>query len=145
MNVPFPVWWVWKQADVTGVSIAATESLDLLKPAQLFCPCINCLVPKLPKIYFQRAWYSRALISVGTLLVNNGENLLYYIHFWRGKSQGEGYLSVFYTVPLKHRSWQCKFTFQAKLFQSSLLCAATPKPSTPLSLSSIQTYKGIIK
>lgn len=38
---------------MAGVSIAATESLDLLKPAQLFCPCINCLVPKLPKIYFR--------------------------------------------------------------------------------------------
>lgn len=106
--------------------------------------CINCLVPKLPKMYFRELGTAEpwSLLEILSWII---VRIYYVIFIFGGKKHGEWYLSVIYTALLKHRSWQCKFTFHAKLSWSTLLCAEASKPSTTLSLSSLRTYKRIIK
>jgi len=60
--------------------------------------CINCLLPKLPKMYFRELGTARALISVGTPRVNNCDNLLHYIYFCRKKPNTVNYIYLYFTT-----------------------------------------------
>lgn len=131
-----------------SVCSAATKSLHCLKPPQLFCSMLKlprtlsyleCISESLGQQCPDLCWSSCAKSSWQFVI------LCSYLEKQNQTKHGEWYISAFNAAHSKHRSWQSKFMFHAKLCWSTLLCAKASKSSTTLSLSSLQTYKGIIK